>query len=297
MTRKRTIVVAGFGTALLLLAVWTGLEAGRSAVGGAPGWLAVILVLLVLALSLWKLLRGPSGDSVAAPPWTDDGAIVETQPEATPDDDPISGTVMADLIDSAVSDAREEATVDAGLATVRTPLRQTLTAALRQGGWDPEQIETALTEGSWTDDRVAAAVLDEAVQPPERSLRHRLWAWLFPQKAIRQRTARAVGAVATAAEAALPPVVGQHAPRPVPVVEPTLGDLQRASDGSLRRAVEGRAAVGATEFDSDDAPAGGDEDSATAGGDTSERPDRGDDPTESPSDEAVGWPAADGGGD
>jgi len=38
-------------------------------------------------------------------------------------------------------------------------------------------------------------------------------------------------------------VVGQRAPRPKPVPEPRLEELQRAADGELRRAVEGEASM------------------------------------------------------
>ena len=241
---------AAVGTLLVLLGAGIGLVSSDPA-ARVPGWIAGGGGLLVLVLALWKLTRTPSGDGFAEAPWNEGGAIVDQPPESTPKTDPISGTALADIIEAAASDARED-TVQAGLATVRAPLRETLVAALGRGGWDRDRIEAALADGSWTDDPVAAAVLDENVHPPERSFRNRFWAWLFPGKAVRQRTARAVGAVSRAAEAALPPVVGQRAPRPMPVVEPTLDDLQRAADGRLRRAVEGAASVGAPEYDKGD---------------------------------------------
>jgi len=252
MRGKLAMLLAAVGTLLLGVGVGVGLLSGPVTGTGPPLWLGVPLGLLVLGLSLWKLLSTPSGDAVSASPWSEGGAIVADPPESTPETDPISGTELADVIETAAREARNADTVDAGLETVRAPLREALVDALQQGGWERDRVEAALSAGSWTDDPVAASVLDEDVLPPERSLRRRVWAWLFPAKAVRHRTARAVGAVATAAEAALPPVVGQHAPRPVPVVEPTLDDLRRASDGSLRRAVEGRASVGAAEYDKDD---------------------------------------------
>jgi len=248
--RRVTMLLVGLGTALVGLGAGLGLLADEPA-AGVPGWMAALAGLVVFVLALWKLVRSPGGDGVAPAPWSEGGAIVSDPPEGTPKTDPISGTALSDVVEAAASEAREE-TVEAGLATVRGPLRETLVAALERGGWDRARIESALADGSWTDDPVAAAIVDETVVPPERPLRRRVWAWLFPGKAVRHRTARAVGAVARAAEAALPPVVGQRAPRPIPVVEPTLDDLQRAADGSLRRAVEGSASVGAPEYENDD---------------------------------------------
>lgn len=297
MSRRGAILAAGVGTVLLVLGVVLGLVSGGAGWTGAPLWLGVPIGLLVLGMALWKLLRRPSGDAVAPAPWAEGGAIVSEPPESTPDTDPISGTTLAGIIEEGVSEARSEETVDAGLATVREPLRETLVATLRQGGWDRDRIEATLADGSWTDDRVAAAVLDENVTPPERSLRRRVWAWLFPQKAVRHRTGRAVGAIATAADAVLPPVVGQHAPRPMPVVEPTLEDLRRASDGSLRRAVEGRASVGATRYEKGDD--GEDTAAADREGVTADRAgnDEAREADGTPADGADDWPTAESGGD
>ena len=242
-------LTAVLGLSLLAVAVLVGLTSGPPATDDIPGWLAALVVLLVGALSLWKLLRTPDDTAVAPPPWTDEGAMVATAPEATPDTDRISGTYLSDWLEAAADDARRENTVEAGIETIREPLRPALVAVLEQGGWDHDRIDEALAQASWTADPVAAAVVDERVRPPERSLRRRVWAWLFPAKAVRYRTARAIGAIAAVAETELPPVVGQRAPRPVPIVEPTLEDLQRAADGSLRRAVEGSAAVQDAEGD------------------------------------------------
>ncbi|MDS0283210.1 DUF7269 family protein [Haloarcula onubensis] len=273
MTRRLLrLLVVGTGLVLLVGAVFAGLSTAAVGGDGAPVWLAVPLAIVVVVLSLGKLLRSPAADGVSAAPWTAGGTIVTDPPESTPDSDPISGTELSSVIQQAATDARSAETVEAGLATVRPPLRGALVAALRQGGWSQARIDAALASGSWTDDPVAAAVLDETVRPPDRSLRHRLWAWLFPEKAVRRRTARAIGAVAGTAEAVLPPVVGQNAPRPVPVLEPRLEELQRASDGSLRRAVEGAAAVGAHEYDRSgpepESTAAGERDTAVAGEDT-----------------------------
>lgn len=292
-------LVGGIGIATLLAAVGLALVSPPSSADSVPVAVAAFVVVLTALLALWKLLRRPGGDGVAQPPWTDDGAIVDQRPESARDSDPISGTELAGFIEEAAERARSEETVEAGVEAVRAPLREALVAALTQGGWDRERIDAALADGSWTDDPVAAAVLDERVTPPERSLRRRIWAWLFPAKAVRHRTGRAVGAVADAASAVLPPVVGQRAPRPVPVLEPTLDDLQRAADGTLRQAVEGRASVRAARYDKG-GPDGEDADRADAetpsDGDATESgdPDRttaggGPETTESDGD---AWPAA-----
>nr|WP_276250508.1 hypothetical protein [Halomicroarcula sp. SHR3] len=297
--RRLTILLSGLGTLLVVLGALLGLLATEPATR-VPPWIAVVGGLLVFGLALWKLVHSPSGGEFAPPPWSEGGAIVDERPESTQKSDPISGTELSDVIETAASDARED-TVQAGLATVRAPLRETLVAALRRGGWDSDRIDAALADGSWTDDPVAAAVLDENVVPPERSLRRRVWAWLFPGKAVRHRTARAVGAVARAADAALPPVVGQRAPRPMPVVEPTLDDLQRATDGRLRRAVEGGASVGAPEYEKDSpdgasSPDGSDvtpEREAAAGSGPGSTADQGRDGDTQPTDgdsDPVAWP-------
>jgi len=296
--RRLSMVLAGVGTLLVVLGAGLGLLAGDPA-ARVPGWVAVVGGLLVVVLALWKLVRSPSGGGFASAPWSEGGAIVETAPESTPKTDPISGTALSDVVEAAASDARED-TVQAGLATVRAPLRETLVATLRRGGWERERIEAALADGSWTDDPVAAAVLDENVFPPERSLRRRLWAWLFPGKAVRHRTARAVGAVSRAADEALPPVVGQRAPRPVPVVEPTLEDLKRAADGSLRRAVEGSASVGAPEHENRDPET--DDAERADGSDSAGAPAKPDDDAGQSQDAdgeaaSIGWPDRSGGAD
>ncbi|PSQ44233.1 hypothetical protein BRD07_00530, partial [Halobacteriales archaeon QS_9_68_42] len=96
-------------------------------------------------------------------------------------------------------------------------------------------VEAAIEEGTWTDDRLAASVLSPSVDPPTRSLRGRVWAWLYPERAVRRRVRRATDAVAAAADEALPAVPGESAARTVPVVRPTLSDLQRGV--GLQRAV------------------------------------------------------------
>lgn len=246
----KLLLTAGIGTLVVVAALAFGVVDTPSSTE-TPAALAALVGLLVVGLSLWKLVRTPDDDAVAPPPWSEAGALVADAPESTPETDRISGTALAEYIEAAAAEARQEGAIEPGVAAIREPLREALVAALRQGGWDRERIEGALNAGTWTDDPVAAAVLDESVPPPERSLRRRIWRWLFPEKAVRHRTARAVGAIARATDEAVPPVVGQHAPRPVPIAEPTVDDLRRAADGSLRRAVEGRASVRSPDSDAE----------------------------------------------
>lgn len=234
----------GIGTLTVLGAAAVGLLTASPPGGEVPLLLAGVVGLSVLVLSLVKLARTPGDGSVAPPPWSEEGRLIEGRPESTPTTDHISGTGLATDIEAAVSEVSGAETLDVGVESVREPLRRALVETLRQAGWDDGDIDRALASGDWTSDRTAAAVLDDGVEPPERSLRRRLWAWLFPERALRHRTALAVGAIARVAESELPPVVGQQAPRPVPVVEPTLEELQRAADGELRRALDGSAAIG-----------------------------------------------------
>jgi hypothetical protein len=250
--RLRTMAAVVFGVVLVALGVVVGLGASQFVAGGVPVWLTVLVALVVLPVVAVKLLRTPGGEDTAPAPWSEGGAIVATRPESTPETDRIVTSELSERITSAATQARWDETVEARQEMLREPLREALVGALQQGGWDHDRIDAALASGEWTDDPVAAAVVDERVAPPVRSLRRRVWAWLFPEKAIRHRTARTVGAISRRADSDLPPVVGQHAPRPVPVVEPTVDDLQRAADGTLRRAVEGAAAVRTPDGERDD---------------------------------------------
>jgi len=81
-------------------------------------------------------------------------------------------------------------------------------------------------------------VLSPQIDRPRRTFTGRLYAWLFPERVVRQRVRRAVQAVAEAADDALPPVPGQRAPRSVPVRQPTLEELRRGVDDRLQSAVD-----------------------------------------------------------
>ncbi|GCF12179.1 hypothetical protein Harman_01140 [Haloarcula mannanilytica] len=240
MNRSRVTLGVAAAVGLLLVAVGALVALAGTpepAVGG-PGVAGGFAILVGLLVALWKLWRTPGGPEMSPSPWADDEFVGEHL-ETTPAEEAVSGTDLAEHVEAAAAQARKGGTVAESMGPVREPLRATLIDALVQGGHDRDAVERQLAAGAWTDDPVAAAVLDEDVTPPDRSLRARLRAWLFPEKAVRQRSARAMAAVSAAADDALPSVVGQQAPRPVPVVAPGVADLQRAADGTLQRAVDG----------------------------------------------------------
>ncbi|MCW8172241.1 hypothetical protein D8S78_05320 [Natrialba swarupiae] len=107
--------------------------------------------------------------------------------------------------------ARKSGTVDDGLDVLRPVLREALVDALVQGGVVRADAEAAVSDGSWTDDDVAASV-EETISGPDRSFRKRVYAWLFPERVVRRLARRSMGAVADAADEALPTVPAR--PRP-----------------------------------------------------------------------------------
>lgn len=163
------------------------------------------------------------------------GGMVERAPERTPANQPLAGDHLARLTEDACRVASQEGRVEPGVTVVRPTLREATRAVLVRSGLDDATAAARLDSGEWTDDRLAASVLSREVAPPPVPLRKRLRRWLFPETVVRERIARAVDAMAETAEARLPAVVGQNAPRPVPVAPPTLEDRQRHSDGSLGR--------------------------------------------------------------
>jgi hypothetical protein len=230
--------------ALVALLAFAGTVAVAVLVGGggrtAATWTAVASVLVVgLLIAAWKTALSVEDDAdLAADPWAADGEVAPA-PERTPETRELSGTNLAPVVERAGEAARAEGTVQDGLAVVRPELQTLLTGVLSHGQTSRAAATRAIENGTWTDDRIAAAVLHTQVESPPLSVRERLIAWLFPERAVRDHTGRAVGAIATAADEHLPPVVGQQAPRNVPVVTPTLEDLQRAADGQLQRAIDG----------------------------------------------------------
>jgi len=176
------------------------------------------------------------GDADADGP-DDRGPIRTRAPERTPDDE-VSGRALAELIEDAGTRARTDRSVASGVAVVRPHLRETLADALVFTGTPRTSVEDDIDAGRWTDDTVAASVLSPQTDRPRRTFTGRLYAWLFPERVVRQRVRRAVQAVAEAADNALPPVPGQRAPRSVPVRQPTLEELRRGVDDRLQSAVD-----------------------------------------------------------
>jgi hypothetical protein len=227
-------IVTIFGTLAYLL-----LEPGSSGDSALLVALAVLVGIVGVVGALVKVASSDGdGGGVAPAPWGDDGALVGRAPERSPAEYDLSGERLAEVVESAGENAREEGTVGAGVDDVRPHLRDVLLDVLVQGGTDRATAETALERGTWTDDQTAAAVLDGDVAHPGWSLVERSEAWLFPEQVLRREVQQAMQAIAAVAERELPTVPGQHAPRTVPVLQPTLEDLQRGADGQLQRAVE-----------------------------------------------------------
>jgi hypothetical protein len=176
-------------------------------------------------------------DGSPAVPWAAGTPFASPRPEEARTDPDLSAAAVAATMETA-ADRGEELGIDEGVEVVRPRLRETLVAALVAGGRDRSAVEAAIDDGTWTDDDLAGSVLSPAVDPPARSLRRRAWAWLYPERAVRRRVRRATDAVAAAADEALPAVPGEAATRTVPVVRPTLSDLNRGVDGRLTAAAD-----------------------------------------------------------
>jgi hypothetical protein len=237
---KRDLAAGGLGAALVAAAVYLAASGptGPTRSTGQAAALALV-VLAALALSLWKV-RGAldDPDDATAVPWAPDEPFASPSPEVAGSDHPLSSVALTRVVEAAGERARRTGDVEAGLEEVRPPLRRALVDALVAGGHDEAAVEAALSAGDWTDDPVAAWVLDASVDQPERSLRRRFEAWLFPERVGRRLARRAVNALGAAADDALPTVPGQTAPREVPVVRPSLSELQRGVDGRLQAAVD-----------------------------------------------------------
>ena len=212
--------------------------------------MAVLVGVVGVIGALVKLAGSGPGEGVASAPWEEAGVLVERAPERSPAEYDLSGERLA------------------GVDVIRPHLREALMGVFVQGGTDRATAEATLAEGTWTDDATAAAVLDDAVDHPGWSMLQRFEAWLFPEQVLREEVRRAMQAIATVADRELPTVPGQHAPRTVPVLAPTLEDLRRGADGHLQRAVEPLG--GRTRADVDDGQATG-----RSGGSAGEEPDDG----------------------
>ncbi|WP_372479109.1 hypothetical protein ACAH01_10240 [Halomicrobium sp. HM KBTZ05] len=278
---NRLVVGGGVVSILLgLVALAVGVPATAETIVASA---VALLAIFGVGVSLWKLLASPDGDGPALPPpWTDDGALFDRAPERSRGEDALSGESFGAVLADAGQTARSDGTVEAGYDTVRPVLRRALVDALVIREGDRAAVEASLAAGSWTDNQIGAAVLDPGVDPPPRSLRARIEAWLFPERVVRRHLQIAVQAVAEAADDAVPTVPGQNAPRSVPVSQPRLEDLQRGVDGTVQRAVDPLATARgprppgseAREVQVDVEPAGADGDGANgeAAGDESAEP-------------------------
>lgn len=244
MTRREWLLVA-----LGLAFVAAGLLFGREA---QPAWawtagvaFGVFALALVAVAVGGAKIRGALDTTADAPPvsWAPGDSFAAPTPERSDRTPELSSDEFASVIERAGVRARNRGTVANGLEVIRPPLREALGEALVAGGQSREEVKAALADGSWTDDRLAASVLEPSIDPPDRPLRERVRAWLFPERVARERSRQAMGSVAEAADEALPSVPGQSAPRTRPVLQPRLEELRRGADGQLQRAVDPAATV------------------------------------------------------
>lgn len=234
----RAALAAVLGVATIVGAVVALLASSGTVSDSALLLSLAVLVGVVGVIGALVKVAGTDSDDVASAPWEESGVLVERAPERSPAAYDLSGEALADVVAAAGEAAREDGTVAAGVDVVRPHLREALLGVFVQGGTDRSTAEALLARGSWTDDATAAAVLDDAVDHPGWSVLQRFEAWLFPEQVLREEVRRAMQAIATVADRELPTVPGQHAPRTVPVLAPTLEDLRRGADGHLQRAVE-----------------------------------------------------------
>lgn len=246
----RGAIVAVLGIATLVGAVAFLLTNPGTALDN-PGLIALAVLVGIAGFigALLKIASGEPADDVAAAPWADSGAFVERAPERSAADHELSGQQLAATVEDAAQTARDEGTVAAGVEVVRPRLRETLLSVLVQSGTDRATAERRLAAGTWTEDPTAAALLDDEVDHPGWSLRERFRAWLFPERVLRRDVQTTMQAIAAVADRELATVPGQHAPRTVPVLKPTLADLQRGADGQLQRAVDPLAARSGSDVD------------------------------------------------
>lgn len=205
---------------------------------------AMLIAIAGLIVAAWRLRMRPAaeddeGGSEAPIRRAARYRLVESAPERAAFDHPLAGGDGSALLARASEAAREAGRAEAGVELVRPALRGLLEDVLVAGGYSEAAADRAIDEGTWTDDATAVAVLSAEVDPPSRPLRERMRAWLVPDRVVREHLDRTIAAMAATAERTLLPVPGQRAPRRVTVEPPTLAELRRDVDGSLRRAVHG----------------------------------------------------------
>lgn len=234
MSKLETGLLVTGAVALFFAVVAAVLGAGSA--GGTGTRAVIVIVGLYGALVLLYLLFSGRKTDDAGASWTEVGPLTEHAPERTPSTYPLVGTTNLD-VEGACRRARNERDIEAGLQVVRPVLRQYLVDGLVAGGHDRERAETVVRDGSWTDDAVARAVLSEE-REPDLSAREQLREWLFPGKVVRSWTRQSVARIAEAVEDSVPTVVGQQAPRRIPVRPPTLEEQRRSATGDIEPAAD-----------------------------------------------------------
>ncbi|NUB89853.1 hypothetical protein HT576_02220 [Haloterrigena sp. SYSU A121-1] len=244
MTRREWLLVV-LGIAFVAAGLLFGLEAQPVWAWTASVAFGVFVLALVAIAVGGAKIRGALDTTADVPPvsWAPGDSFAAPTPERSDRTPELSSDELASVIERAGERARHRETVEDGLEVVRPPLREALGEALVAGGQSREAAKATLADGSWTDDRLAASVLEPSIDPPDRPLRERFRAWLFPERVARERSRRAMSAVAGAADEVLPSVPGQSAPRTKPVLQPRLEELRRGADGRLQRAVDPAATV------------------------------------------------------
>jgi len=111
----------------------------------------------------------------------------------------LAGSDLSTQYERAVENGGPDATGDDPL---RRRLREVVVESHRHVQGGREAAEAYVDRGDWTDDRYAAAFLTTtpAVDYPWY---HRLYAWLYPDRAYERRVARTLGAVEATCEARL----------------------------------------------------------------------------------------------
>lgn len=241
MNRGRTLALAVAAVFLVGAAAAVALAgSGRT----ESGTIVAAVALAAVLAGLWQLYQARRLNREAGSESAADAEGEPLAPERTPVERPLSGRRLATLTSEAADHARREGSLGAGVEVVRPLLRETLGRVLVADGLDREEVEQVLAAGEWTDDRIAAAMTDPNVEPPERSFRERVRSWLFPDRVLREYTRRTVAEIGAVADERLPPVPGADAPRPVPPRQTPVERLTRSLDGAVQEAADPFEAAG-----------------------------------------------------
>lgn len=216
-------VVVGAAVCSVAFAAWYGyapstvpptLRAAGDAVGDSPG--VVLVAVGAVAGVLGLLYAWLTGGDAEAP-------LGESEPKRTRSRATVAGDDLSITYEQAVESGGPD---DPSADPIRRRLRTVVVESHRAA--DQEDPTAHIDKGAWTDDRYAAAFLSEttAVDYPWY---HRLYAWLYPDRAYERRVTRALDAVERACEDRLP---GFDAP----VRERDAGRL-RALGAAVRRSL------------------------------------------------------------